>query len=268
MVTDSSACLPPAERHRGFVRVLPISILVGGLEVSDGTIAPELVYDALARDEVVKSNPPTIVDYLTAIEDGDFDAAVVLTPAAEFTVMYRNASFAARLTNRPVEVVDTRTAAAAQGLIVIAALRAAGEGGSLADVAGAARDAVDRAELIATLSSLAWIERSGRVPATALHGSGRERRHALFRFRQGSVLPLGTIDSPATAVPSVHRAWSEDGGPDADTALVFHADAPEDADRLLSALGHGEVVGFSPAMAIYTGPGCVGVAWLRGAGRA
>jgi fatty acid-binding protein DegV len=47
---------------------------------------------------------------------------------------------------------------------------------------------------------------------------------------------------------------------------VFHAGVPERADALRARLtGSEPVIPFSPAMAIHTGPGVVGVAWLRAA---
>src|SRR5207247_5147279 len=123
-------------------------------DVMDGSPeASELVYGALARREPVKSSAPTTVEYLTAIEEARADAVVVITPATEFTGMYRNAAVAAEISARPSVVVDSRTAAAAQGLIVLAASEAAEAGGSFDDVVAVARDAVLRADLVAALAS-------------------------------------------------------------------------------------------------------------------
>jgi len=124
VVTDSSACLPARVADRPHVRVLPISILLDDCELADGPETAPRVYAALAAGERVRSSPPTAAEYVKAMEEGDFDAAVVITPAVEFTVMYRNASVARRLATRPVEVVDCRTAAAAQSLVVLAVIDA------------------------------------------------------------------------------------------------------------------------------------------------
>jgi len=120
VITDSSACLPDPAVADPRVSVLPISILLPDGEWPDGPATAPRVYAALAAGQRVRSSPPTAVEYLDAIEQGDFEASVVVTPAVEFTVMYRNATVAARLSSRPVEVVDCRTAAAAQTLVVLA----------------------------------------------------------------------------------------------------------------------------------------------------
>src|SRR5579884_3160150 len=123
IVTDSSACLPPRVARELGVRIVPIGIVFGqGDDARDDTVDPERVHRALARHQPVKSVPPSALDYLSAIEASpEGHDVVVLTPATEFTVMCRTAQLAAGLADRPVEVVDTRTAASAQGLVVEAA---------------------------------------------------------------------------------------------------------------------------------------------------
>lgn len=266
VVTDSSACLPALGTLDG-VRIAPISILLADREERDDTIEPAVVYRALARDEIVKSSPPTLLDYLTAIEHGDFEAAVVLTPSSEFTVMSHNARLAAELSARPVRVLDTATAAAAQGLVVLEAVEAARSGATLDEVVAVAEAASRRVELVATIESTETIERSGRVSSPALAAARRLGVRPLFRFRDGTISPVDatSVDDP---IEAIRRVWLGDGGPGATRSAVFHATSPGLATRLQRVLGvEGPIAAFSPAMAIHTGPGVVGVAWLRsGAG--
>jgi hypothetical protein len=56
--------------------------------------------------------------------------------------------------------------------------------------------------------------------------------------------------------------WS--GGNNSSASCVFHAGVPERARaRRARPTGTEPVIPFSPAMVIHTGPGVVGVAWLR-----
>ena len=87
-----------------------MSLLFSDGEASDPDVDPASVYGRLARGEVVKSQAPPPADYLDAIEAGDNEGALVLTPAHEFTPMAHNARIAAELAARPSAVVDTRTA--------------------------------------------------------------------------------------------------------------------------------------------------------------
>src|SRR5947208_7945840 len=119
IIPDSSACLPDALVRRLPVTVLPIMIHLPSGDLLDGMgEAGPLVYRALARGETVKSSAPSPLEYLAAIEQSDGDV-VVITPATEFTAMYRSAAVAAEISGPRVSVVDSRTAAAAHGLVVL-----------------------------------------------------------------------------------------------------------------------------------------------------
>jgi len=261
IITDSSGCVSAAPHAN--LRVLPITILVTGGEHTDSPEVADAVYAALDAQRPVRSLPPSTHDYVKAIEDGDFDAAVVITPAREFTVMHRNAELAARLVDRPVQVIDCRTAAAAQGLIVLEALNAARRRRSLAGVAAVVADCSRRAALIAMLPSLTAAKRNARLPAEA-PGRVAEGAPGLFRFHNGAVSHIADVLPGADPVEAISQAWYSAGGSPSATSLVFHAAEQTMAQTLADRLG-GEagIVPFSPAMAIHTGPGWLGVAWLQ-----
>lgn len=265
LITDSSACLPPSAVRRFGIRVLPILIHLESGDLRDGMgIAPMQVYEALARGEEVKSSAPSPLEYLTAIDEADADAVVVITPATEFTIMHRNASVAAELADRPVAVVDSRTAAAAQGLVVMAACEAGSSATSVEEVVEAAEDAARRADLVATLESIESIRRSGRVPPVALEFARRLGVRPVFRLREGAVERLGLPRSVEAALRRIHQEWVSGGGPQASASAVFHAVAVDRARELSRLVGGTTfLTEFSPSMGIHTGPGVVGVAWLR-----
>ena len=173
LLTDSNVCLSRGTSRRLGIRIVPITILLDGASVADDSIDPAVVFRAIAHDDTVKSSPPSVIDYLTAIEDDGYSGALVLTPAAEFTSMFLHATQAAGLSSRPVRVVDTRTAAAAQRLVVLEVHAACRRGARLEDLEQIARDAAGRVELVATLDRVATIERSGRVPAPVLAAADR-----------------------------------------------------------------------------------------------
>ncbi|MEA2477606.1 MAG: fatty acid kinase fatty acid binding subunit, partial [Actinomycetota bacterium] len=189
-----------------------------------------------------------------------------VTPAVEFTTMFRHAEIAAETADRPCAVLDCRTAAAAQGLVVSTASDAAAGERKLAEVIEVAEHAARRVELVAKLESTGPLLASGRLPETA---AGMVRRMDLcpvFRFSYGSIVPCGIAQSNTSALKRVAREWKKLEGPDAVSSVVFHAAAPEEADELRSYLGGNELVtGLSPSLGIHTGAGLVGVAWMRGA---
>lgn len=263
VMTDSNVCLPDSLTRRLGIRVVPITILLGDTVVLDDSIDPERVFGALARDDTVKSSPPSVFDYLSEIERDNPDAPViVLTPAAEFTSMYLQASEAAELSTRDVRVVDTRTAAAAQRLLVLEVARAAQRGTPLERLEALALDLVTRTELVAILEQVTTITGSGRVPSPVFAEAQRSGGFSAFRFQDGTVVPLRT--DTQTGLELLEREWIGNGGRAARASAVFHAGARAQAEELRARLAIDDpVIPFSAAMAIHTGPGVVGVAWLR-----
>jgi DegV family protein with EDD domain len=258
VVTDSTACVrrPTGRRASIGLRVVPVSVLFTDREAGDDRVRPATVYRRLARGEAVKSQAPPPAAYLEAIEADEHDGALVLTPAHEFTVMAHHARLAADLASRRTIVVDTRTAAGGQGLVVRAALAAARDGADLGEVSAVARDAAARVELVAAILDSSQLEHSGHVhPAGAT--AGRRARAMIARFRDGQVVPLATAGDPVRALATAWRRGR------AESTLVFHSAQPARADRLRHLVAATEpTLACSAAMGAHVGPGLIGVAWL------
>ena len=132
------------------------------------------------------------------------------------------------------------------------------------DVVSAAEAAADRADLVAALDDVGNLRRSGRVPAAVLDVVHRLGVRPVFRLQSGVVQRIGVPRSDDAALRRIRReaqllGWSREV-----PSAVFHASAPARARNLLGILGSTDPIAeFSPSMGIHTGPGVVGVAWLR-----
>jgi DegV family protein with EDD domain len=259
VITDSTASAGIDGSAAG-LRVIPVWLLFSDGEASDPDVDPASVYARLAQGEVVKSQAPPPADYLDAIEVGDNESALVLTPAHEFTPMAHNARIAAELAARPCAVVDTRTAAAGQGLVVRAALAAAAaEGADLDIVTAVARETAARTNLVAAIFDPRQLAHSGHVASASL-AEADPGEAMLARFRDGQVVPLAAAGD---ALRALTAAWRTGRG-DPATTLVFHSDQRRRAEVLSERLGlAAPVLACSAAMGAHVGPGVVGVAWLQ-----
>lgn len=264
LVTDSGACLPAWLADTLGIRVLPITVHLSGSDRLDGDDGlPQQVYQALDHDQPVKSSPPSAADYLAAIEDIDAAGVVVVTPAAEFTAMCSHASLACELSAGRAVMVDSRTTAAAQGLVVWAGAEVAAAGGTRKDVVRGLEAASSRVDLVGALARLGPLRSSGRVSSPGLEGEGGPGARALFRMRGGAVESLSTVASAEAALAAIQEEWSRAGASPGGRTIVFHADCPDLAGDLAGRLAGVELVtSFSAAMGIYTGRGVVGAAWL------
>ncbi|HWD25044.1 MAG TPA: DegV family protein, partial [Acidimicrobiales bacterium] len=147
VVTDSSTCLPLDLISSLGIRVLPISVHLpdGDLqERPDHTGEVVQIPEALELEELSGANHPFVTEYLEAIEEPGFDAAVIVAPAIEFASMFRNASLASELSTQESVAIDARTAAAGQALVVLCGAAAAQSGADLHDVVATIEDAARR----------------------------------------------------------------------------------------------------------------------------
>src|SRR5262249_57736243 len=113
-------------------------------------------------------------------------------PAAEFTSMFDNARRAAELVQRPVRVVDTRTAATAQCIVALEVAAAIAAGATLDAAEATARDVAHRVELVPALGSTSEIEHSGRIPSPVIETVQPRRAQPLFRVPHRGVPPTAT----------------------------------------------------------------------------
>lgn len=272
IVTDSSAVIPPERAAALRITTVPLWLHLGDTSYRDGLdMAAGEFYARLADGERVSTSSPSPGDFLTAYRrarDEGAGALLVPTVARGFSAIHDAARVAAKeLPDLAIEVFDTGTAVSGAGLIAIAAAEHAAAGGSLPKVLKTARRVAGRVELLATLRTLQYLRRSGRVPAVRAWAGDLLRIKPVIRLRDGEVVREPISLTHEGAVSRIVDAVASGSG--ALRAGVFHAGAAPDAadlaDRIRSRVPRGDVfvTTFSPAMGAHTGPGVVGVAWWR-----
>jgi DegV family protein with EDD domain len=265
VITDSAASLPAELARDRHVTVVAMRLSWGGTDARDGDVdVAELLR---SPDGPVATSGPPPGEFAAAIDAAGADGAVVLTIASSMSSTYEAARVGAQAASRPAEVVDTRTAAGAQGLVVLAAADAAAGGAGREEVAAVARQVAAQVRLVAAVDSLEHLVRGGRVPQLAGWAGKLLGLHPLFEFRGGQVKRLRPATGRDAAIDGVLRRWRRDRRPDATLHVaVLHALQPEVAAALLERIereGNPKTsfVGeFSAVMAVHTGP-LAGLAW-------
>jgi DegV family protein with EDD domain len=211
-------------------------------------------------------SPGELAEAIAAADEGD--GVLVLTIARGMSSTYDSARLAVRLTEGKVALVDSGTAAGAEGLVVLAAARCAAEGASLAEVESCAKQASGEVHLVATLPTLDHLARGGRVPQAAAWAGRWLGLHPLFEFRGAHVRPLRPALSAEAALERIVSQWVHTRRAGAALHMaVMHALDPASADRLLAEVRRSHapddvfVGSFSSVMVAHTGPGLVGLAW-------
>jgi DegV family protein with EDD domain len=277
IITDSTACLPKELVEQLQIRVIPLFI-----EFEDAVYEDGLPGTAAAFYEKLASapNPPTtgapsLGAYADAmVEAGEsVDAVLCITVASQFSGMHQAALQGMALARErapdlDVHVLDSGSAAMAQGFVVLEAARMAQSGAGLDAVLGRAREVMARVQLLISLDTLTYLGRSGRVLGLLAWASSPLRLKPLVSFSEGRYRPIGFARSTAKAIESLVRALEQRTQEGKLHLAVHHTNAPHAAARLAEraseTLQPAELVvcEFTQLMGVHTGPGLLGFAFF------
>jgi len=269
VLTDSAASLPEDTWAQLPIDVVPLTIVVDDVPVADGTISPDDIIRR-AHAEPITTAGVSPGAFVERIAQEPADRPIVLaTVSAKMSATHSAAVIAAaQFAPGRVRVVDTGTAAGAQGLVVLAAARHAAAGASADEVVAQAVTVASRVHLVASLRSLEHLARSGRVPGVAAWAGTNLGLRAVFEFSGGSVIARRPAFSDAAALARmVERCRRDKPGDAVLHGAVLHAQAAARAHELACLVTkHLEpaelfVTTFTSVMTLHTGPGLVGLAW-------
>jgi len=242
VVTDSAACVPAELVRKYEIHVVPFELIWNGQSFRDGVdITPTEFYRRLRKSNSwPTTSQPALGDFASLYTQlGRYaDGIVSIHAAGELSATLRTAQLAAEQASPvPVRVIDSRTGATAEGFVVLAAARAAAAGANLEEVAAAARAAIPRVGLFATLETLEYLRRGGRIgEAAALLGS-QLHLHPILYLADGRVKVAGVARSRHKAIERIVELMAGRVGNRPLCVSVFHADALQDVE-IMKAMVH------------------------------
>ncbi len=272
IVTDSSCDLPDAVLASHGITAVPLSIRFGDEELVDrDDLSPEEFWAKLASSaDLPETAAPSPGRFAAAY--GDLAAAgatgvvaVCISSALSGTMGAAEVAAGEVAGTIPVTVVDSRLTSGALGLVALAAAAAAARGDGLDEVAGTARSAAERSNVIGALDTLEFLKRGGRVGgAQAMLGSLLNVK-PLITLEGGVVVPAGRVRTRRKAMAALTDRVRELPGTVAE-AVIVHG-AADDVDDFATMLA--EVVPperttvslLGPVVGTHAGPGLLGVCY-------
>jgi DegV family protein with EDD domain len=280
IVTDSSACIPAELTEKYGIGVVPLNVIFGDKTYQDGIdISPAEFY---ARLREVAELPTTAHSsagaHLEAYRKASRTASSILciTISAKFSGQFSSARLAVELAREAlpgvaIEVLDCGTAAAAQGLVVLAAARAAASGQSLDEVMAKAKSVAGQVSLLAMVDNLHYLVKGGHVPKLAAKASSLFRIKPILTINDGDARPLARAQTTSGALKRMLGIMKRRVVPGQPLHVaVMHADALDNALVLRSEIparfqcSELFITEFTPVMGAHIGPGLVGVAFYSG----
>lgn len=276
IVADSIACLTQEMVEQYGIRIVPSNIHFDGKVYKEYLdISPSEAYRLLERDpDCFTTSAPSPADYLDAYREISTRAQSILciTLSAKFSMLHDAARVAKEqgveeLSQTTIEILDSRTCAAAEGFVVLAAARAVADGKSLAEAIKTAEEVRDKVNLLTLMETIRHVYRSGRIPKLASQVGSALSVKPILTISDGAAHFIGIARTKERGVTRIIQLMREKVGENPEHVAVVHADALEEAQRLkeqvASEFNCGELwmSEFSPIMGYTTGRGLLGLAF-------
>ena len=172
ITADSTCDLPEEFRRQHSITLIPLHILRGGEDLTDGVdVTPADIF-ARAGGAPYSTAAVNVAEYAAffAPLSARYGAVVHVSLGSGFSSSYANACLAAAEFSN-VFVVDSRNLSCGQGLLAAEGCRLAAEGRTGAAVAAGLWELVPRVESTFLLSDLDFLVRGGRCSAAAALGA-------------------------------------------------------------------------------------------------
>ncbi len=277
IVTDTTACVPHEQVARYDIEVVPVQLIIEDKPYRDGIdISPTEFYNLLRKAKKMPTTSSSSPDpYLAAYRNASRKAQSILclTEPSKFSAMSDSARVAMEMArkslhNVAIDVIECTTAAAGQGLVTLAAAKAAALDKPLEEVKDIAKSIMSRINLYATLDTLTYLVKSGRVPQAAALVNSILSIKPIFTLNHSDAHTVAlprTMKSAMKRMIKLMESAVVRGQPL--HVAVMHADALGEAitlrDRITSQFDCREIflTEFTPVMGVHTGPGLIGVAF-------
>lgn len=279
IVTDSCACIPQPLLETYDIATVPYYVHMEGKEYRDQVdIHSEEFFAYLPRaTELPRTATPGPGDYLQAYRQAakGADAIVSVHMTSKGSGAYQAALVAREMAQQEmpgvdIEVVDTQNVAMCQGWIALEAARKAQAGAGLGQIMGLIRRLIPRTRMLQTADTLRYLHMGGRIGRAQYLVGSLLNIKPVISMEDGIIVAVGQARSRLAAYRQiVEKVVAAAGREGALRVAYTHAAAVEEVRKLRGMLEERLspietlVTELSPALGVHSGPGTVGVCYLK-----
>jgi DegV family protein with EDD domain len=275
IVTDGTADIP-AELARDLgIEVVPMlvhaddKVYRAGIDLTD-----EQLYDMLMSGHPrfkVSSPSPAVFEQLYRRLVGDVDQVFSIHLSTHLGSIYANtvqARSKVPASTTRIDLVDSKSASAGLGSVVLAAARAAREGATPDEVSRLINAMVRHTHVCFFVDTMEHLESAGRLTITGSVLGSMQRIKPLMILDEGEIVPYERTRTRAKAIEGLFT-FIEDF-PRVQEVIVLFATTPEDVEKLLEKVEpifpreKVQIARFGPGVAAHLGSGAMGVTVFEG----
>ena len=274
IVTDSVSDLPPALAQANDITVIPCYVVIGNETYKDGVeITADRFYSRLPDlPRLPSTSQPTIADfqetYQRLLDQGHQIVSVHVSAKLSGTLNSAVQAKAALGDSSDIEIIDSQSASAPMGLVVLDAARIARESSDLQEVVRQTRLSLQKQHGFVMVDTLEYLQKGGRIGKAQAFLGGMLKVKPILTIRDGEVHPLERprsleraknrlVEMAQTLAPirQINISYSTDRV----QALGIRAQLAElvSPENLVESR-------FGPVLGTYVGPNALGVAVTQG----
>jgi DegV family protein with EDD domain len=268
VVTDSCSDIPQEEAKRLGITVVPAYLRFGNEVYRDGVdIDSEEFYRKLATIQVHPSTAsPSPGDFAKAYEEAARETSEIVSihVTRKHSAVYDAALLGKEIVEGKgcrIEVIDSQGVTIWQGLVVIAAAKAAESGQSLEQVVSKAHETIRQLRALALLDTLKYAVKGGRLSNAIVVVESLLSVKAFLTLRDGEIRPAGLTRNRSKGLTRL-REFIRSAVHIEDLAIAYST-TPDEAQTLADyarSLFPNIVPGITrlgSALGVHTGPGAL-----------
>jgi DegV family protein with EDD domain len=268
IVTDSGADLPLDLARELDITVVPVYLRFGDKVYRDGVdIGPDEFYAKLISSSAFPStSAPSAGDFAQAYGDvaSSTDEIVSIHITRRHSATYDAALLGREMIEKArcrIEIIDSEGVTMWQGLVVLAAARAAVAGCELHDVVEKAQEAIRQMRALALLDTVKYIVRGGRVGNAFSKVESILNLKALLTLRNGVLRPAGLARNRSKGIGRIHEFIRS--ALHIEELAIVYSTTPDDAQKLADDTINlipnlvPKIVRLGPALGVHAGPGAI-----------
>ena len=250
IVTDSVADISPEMAGELGITVVPLNVVFGNEIYRDGVdLTTDDFYRKLAENKILPttSTPPlqTFIEVYEKLAE-ESEEILVITISRKLSATGESALKAVESVQKKcrIEIIPSQWAMMGEGLLVIAAAKAANDGKNIDELIHLTNQNISRVSMRIAFDTLEYLKRGGRIgKAKALLGS-MLKVNPILGIKDGEVFPFGQERSRNKAMQNLYNfvtSYSRIEG-----LAVEDATTPDEADEFMA-----RIRGVFPEVPIY-----------------
>jgi len=273
VVTDSCSDISPQLAQELGITVVPLYVQFGKETYQDNIdLSTEEFYHKLKTTKVhpttSTATPADFANLFTSLAE-ETKEILTITLSEKFSATYATALQAKTMVkkNCQIEVIDSRTGAGAQMLLVISAAQMARARDNLAQIADRVRRAIPKVHVRVSFDTLEYLRRGGRIGKAQAFLGGLLKVNPIIGVKDGATFPIARCRSRAQAMDFLVDFVS--GFSQIEALAIEDATTPDDLQTLAERLKdvvppeHTYLSKVSPVVGTHVGPHALAVAVLE-----